>query len=84
MADVTLIRLPEENIEPLFDLLDRNRDLVIDKHELIDAIDFVYPFVSKYMDFPTFFRLASDMFVAADTHTNGVLTYLELLQFFTV
>ena len=64
-------------------MLDRNKDAVISKHELVDAIDMVYPFVSQYIEFDKFFRLASDMFVAADTHTNGFLTYLELLQFFT-
>ena len=84
MADVTLIKLPKENIEPLINALDTNKDAVISKNELIDAIDMVYPFVSQHIEFDRFFRLVSDMFVAADTHTNGFLTYLELLQFFTV
>jgi|TARA_Y100000310_G_scaffold334561_1_gene414639 Ca2+-binding EF-hand superfamily protein len=84
MADITLVKLPKENIEHLFNALDKNNDAVINHSELIDGINIVYPFIADKIEYSTFFTLANNMFFAADTHVNGVLTYLELLQFFSV
>ena len=84
MADITLVKLPKESVGQLFDMMDRNRDAVISMDEMVDTVWAIHPFISEHIEFRSFMRLASDMFIAADTHTNGFLTYLELLQFFTV
>ena len=82
MTDFTLLKMDKERVEQLFDMMDRNRDLVIDWEELVNTVWAVHPFIAEYVDFARFMRLASDMFIAADTHANGVLTFLELMMCF--